>query len=655
MSEQPRPEPAGLFDELSPLLAQVVTPVQYVGGEINARLRPWGDSQVHWVLMYPDTYGVGQPNQGLAILYEVINELGWASAERSFSVWPDLEALMRAHGLPQFTLESHRPVRAYDVLGVGLSTELGCTNLLNALDLAGVPLHSDERTMDDPLVLIGGHCAFNPEPVADFIDVAVLGDGEEASVELSRIVRDWRLAGCPGGRDGVLEVLAATGGFYVPRFYDVEYGDDGAIARISPNRDGVPAEVERWVLTDLDAWPYPKEPIVPLAETVHERYSAEIFRGCTRGCRFCQAGMITRPVRERSLAAIGAMVDHGLRATGLEEVGLLSLSSADHTEITEIAHQLADRYEGDNVSLSIPSTRVDAFTVDLARELSRGGRRSGLTIAPEAGSERLRAVINKNVSEDDLMATVSAAFGQGWRSVKMYFMCGLPTETDEDMLAIARLAHRVVETGRRITGRRDIACTVSIGGFVPKAHTPFQWAPQAGPELVDHRIGVLREAVRADRGFHRAITVRWSDGAPGQIEGLLARGDRRVGRVIEAVWLDGGRFDGWREHYDHQRWVDCAAIELGPLGVDLDWYTTRERDELEVLPWDHLDAGLDRGWLWQEYLAGRAARQLADCRWDGCEDCGVCPRLGVDIEMGPSGTTLLPLEPPPPRRAGADA
>ncbi len=655
MSEQPRPEPAGLFDELSPLLAQVVTPVQYVGGEINARLRPWGDSQVHWVLMYPDTYGVGQPNQGLAILYEVINELGWASAERSFSVWPDLEALMRAHGLPQFTLESHRPVRAYDVLGVGLSTELGCTNLLNALDLAGIPLHSDERTMDDPLVLIGGHCAFNPEPVADFIDVAVLGDGEEASVELSRIVRDWRLAGCPGGRDGVLEVLAATGGFYVPRFYDVEYGDDGAIARISPNRDGVPAEVERWVLTDLDAWPYPKEPIVPLAETVHERYSAEIFRGCTRGCRFCQAGMITRPVRERSLAAIGAMVDHGLRATGLEEVGLLSLSSADHTEITEIAHQLADRYEGDNVSLSIPSTRVDAFTVDLARELSRGGRRSGLTIAPEAGSERLRAVINKNVSEDDLMATVSAAFGQGWRSVKMYFMCGLPTETDEDMLAIARLAHRVVETGRRITGRRDIACTVSIGGFVPKAHTPFQWAPQAGPELVDHRIGVLREAVRADRGFHRAITVRWSDGAPGQIEGLLARGDRRVGRVIEAVWLDGGRFDGWREHYDHQRWVDCAAIELEPLGVDLDWYTTRERDELEVLPWDHLDAGLDRGWLWQEYLAGRAARQFADCRWDGCEDCGVCPRLGVDIEMGPSGTTLLPLEPPPPRRAGADA
>lgn len=655
MSEQPRPEPAGLFDELSPLLAQVVTPVQYVGGEINARLRPWGDSQVHWVLMYPDTYGVGQPNQGLAILYEVINELGWASAERSFSVWPDLEALMRAHGLPQFTLESHRPVRAYDVLGVGLSTELGCTNLLNALDLAGIPLHSDERTMDDPLVLIGGHCAFNPEPVADFIDVAVLGDGEEASVELSRIVRDWRLAGCPGGRDGVLEVLAATGGFYVPRFYDVEYGDDGAIARISPNRDGVPAEVERWVLTDLDAWPYPKEPIVPLAETVHERYSAEIFRGCTRGCRFCQAGMITRPVRERSLAAIGAMVDHGLRATGLEEVGLLSLSSADHTEITEIAHQLADRYEGDNVSLSIPSTRVDAFTVDLARELSRGGRRSGLTIAPEAGSERLRAVINKNVSEDDLMATVSAAFGQGWRSVKMYFMCGLPTETDENMLAIARLAHRVVETGRRITGRRDIVCTVSIGGFVPKAHTPFQWAPQAGPELVDHRIGVLREAVRADRGFHRAITVRWSDGAPGQIEGLLARGDRRVGRVIEAVWLDGGRFDGWREHYDHQRWVDCAAIELEPLGVDLDWYTTRERDELEVLPWDHLDAGLDRGWLWQEYLAGRAARQLADCRWDGCEDCGVCPCLGVDIEMGPSGTTLLPLEPPPPRRAGADA
>lgn len=645
MGESLRPEPAGLFEELSPLLSRVATPVQYVGGEINSQLRRWEDSQVHWVLMYPDTYGVGQPNQGLAILYEVINELGWASAERSFSVWPDLEELMRSHGLPQFTLESHRPVRGYDVLGVSLSTELGCTNLLNALDLAGIGLHSDERTDEDPLVVLGGHCAFNPEPVADFVDVVVLGDGEEAVIELSRMVRAWRRAGCPGGRDGVLLRLAATGGFYVPRFYDVEYGPDGAIARVSPNREGVPNRVERWVLTDLDAWPYPKAPVVPLAETVHERYSAEIFRGCTRGCRFCQAGMITRPVRERSLATIGAMVDHGLRATGLEEVGLLSLSSADHSEITEITHELADRYEGSNVSLSIPSTRVDAFSVDLARELSRNGRRSGLTIAPEAGSERMRAVINKNVSEEDLLNTVQAAFNEGWRSVKMYFMCGLPTETDEDMLATARLAHRVVETGRTITGRRDISCTISIGGFVPKAHTPFQWAPQAAPELIDHRIRVLQEAVRADRGFNRAITIRWADGEPGQVEGLLARGDRRVGRVIEAVWLDGGRFDGWREHFDHQRWVDCAAIELEPLGVDLAWYTTRERGEYEVLPWDHLDAGLDCNWLWQEYLAGKGARQLTDCRWDDCTDCGVCPHLGVDIETGPSGTTLLPLEP----------
>ena len=635
-----------VFPDLEPLLERVSKPIQYVGGELNSTVKAWdvaGEATVRWALMYPDAYEVGVPNQGVMILYELLNERPDALAERTYAVWPDLEALMREHAVPQFTVDGHRAVGDFDLLGVSFSTELGYTNLLTALDLAGIPLHAQDRDDRHPLVVAGGHAAFNPEPVADFVDAAVVGDGEEAVLAVTDLVADWKREGRPGGRDELLLRLARTGGVYVPRFYDVTYLPDGRIQRVAPNRPGVPWRVSKHTVMDLDAWPYPKQPLVPLAESVHERMSVEIFRGCTRGCRFCQAGMITRPVRERSITGIGEMVEQGLAATGFEEVGLLSLSSADHSEIADVTKGLADRYEGTNTGLSLPSTRVDAFNIDLANELTRNGRRSGLTFAPEGGSERIRRVINKMVSEDDLIRTVAAAYGAGWRQVKLYFMCGLPTETDEDVLQIAELAARVIETGREVSGRRDIRCTVSIGGFVPKPHTPFQWAAQLGADATDARLGRLRDAIRADKRYGRSIGFRYHDGKPGVVEGLLSRGDRRVGRVIEAVWRDGGRFDGWSEHFSYERWMGAADGALAPFGVDVDWYTTREREESEVLPWDHIDSGLDKEWLWQDWLDALDETEVEDCRWTPCFDCGVCPQMGTEIEIGPTGKTLLPL------------
>ena len=641
----PRPRDASVFDRLERLLPFVQKPVQYVGGEVNAQISDWDACNVRWALMYPDAYEVGLPNQGVQILYEVLNEQPDTLAERTYSVWPDLEALMREHGVPQFTLESHRPVGAFDVLGLSFSTELGYTNMLTALDLAGIPLHSVDRDESHPVVVAGGHAAFNPETIADFIDVAVAGDGETVVLAISEVVREWKAAGSPDGRDELLLRLAGLDHVYVPRFYDVEYLPDGRIRRVVPNRPDVAWRVAKATLMDLDAWPYPKTPLVPLAETVHERASVEIFRGCTRGCRFCQAGMITRPVRERSITGIGEMVKASVDSTGFEEVGLLSLSSADHSEIAAVAKGLADRYEGTNTSLSLPSTRVDAFNIDLANELSRNGRRSGLTFAPEGGSERIRKVINKMVTEEDLVRTVTAAYAAGWRQVKLYFMCGLPTETDDDVLQIARLAREVIKVGREVTGSRDIRCTVSIGGFVPKPHTPFQWAAQLDHESTDARLMLLRDEIRADRQYGKSIGLRYHDGKPGIVEGLLSRGDRRVGRVIEEVWRDGARFDGWSEHFSYDRWMAAAERGFEGTGVDVNWYTTRERQHDEVLPWDHIDSGLDKEWLWQDWQDAVDEVEVEDCRWTPCYDCGVCDQMGTSIEIGPTDRVLLPLSP----------
>jgi radical SAM family uncharacterized protein len=640
-----------VFPALEQLLPRVQKPVQYVGGELNAVIKPWDDTVVRWCLMYPDAYEVGIPNQGVQILYEVLNERADTLCERTYAVWPDLEKLMRENGVPQFTVDAHRPVGAFDALGVSFSTELGYTNMLTAIDLAGVPLHAEDRDDTHPLVIAGGHAAFNPEAIAMFIDGAVLGDGEQAVLAITDIIAAFKNEGSPGGREELLLRLSKSGVLYVPKFYDVEYLEDGRIRRVAPNRPGVPWRVAKHTVMDLDEWPYPKAPLVPIAESVHERMSVEIFRGCTRGCRFCQAGMITRPVRERSMTTIAAMVANGLEKTGYEEIGLLSLSSADHSEIAEIAKGLADRYEDSQTSLSLPSTRVDAFNIDLANELSRNGRRSGLTFAPEGGSERIRRVINKRVSEEDLIRTVTAAYASGWRQVKLYFMCGLPTENDEDVLQIARLAHEVIKAGREASGRKDIRCTVSIGGFVPKPHTPFQWAAQLDHETTDSRLYKLRDAIRQDKAFGKSIGVRYHDGKPGVVEGLLSRGDRRVGKVIEQVWRDGQRFDGWSEHFSYDRWMNAAEIAFADEPVDVNWYTIRERDLSEVLAWDHLDSGLDKEWLWDDWQDALSEVEVDDCRWTPCFDCGVCDHMGTEIQVGPTNAVMLPMPTVPSRVA----
>ena len=472
---------ASLFPELEALLPKVSKPIQYVGGELNARVKDWDEVEVHWALMYPDAYEVGLPNQGVQILYEVINERDDALAERTYAVWPDLEALMREHSVGQFTVDAHRPVAAFDLLGVSFSTELGYTNLLTALDLAGIPLHAVDRDETHPIVVAGGHAAFNPEPIADFIDAAVLGDGEQAVGAITDVVRDWQRAGRPEGRDGLLLRLAATGGVYVPRFYDVSYLPDGRIEAVVPNRTGVPERVSKHTVMNLDEWPYPKTPLVPLAETVHERMSVEIFRGCTRGCRFCQAGMITRPVRER--------VDRDGRRDGRSRAARDRLRGG-RPAVAVVGRPLRDRRDGQATRRPVRGRQDQpvAAVHPRRRVQHRSGQRVlaqraplGLTFAPEGGSERLRRVINKMVSKDDLIRTVSTAYAQGWRQVKLYFMCGLPTETDEDVLEIAGMAHDVIRAGREATGSKDIRCTVSIGGFVPKPHTPFQWAAQCAP------------------------------------------------------------------------------------------------------------------------------------------------------------------------------
>ncbi|MFQ5556292.1 MAG: TIGR03960 family B12-binding radical SAM protein, partial [Acidimicrobiales bacterium] len=510
-----------LWPRLEPLLTEVAKPARYIGGEEGMQEPRHGPGVVSWLLTYPDTYEVGLPNQGLQILYEILNERPDAVAERAYAPWVDLEALLRRDHLSLFSVDSHRRADAFDVLAFNLSAELTYTNLLNCVDLAGVPIRTSERSDTDPLVAVGGHCTYNPEPVADFVDFVVLGDGEEVAGEITEVLGSWRREGRGrGDRLRLLRALTRVPGVYVPSMYEVSY-DGRRLVGVTPRFPDVPERIEKRTIADLGDWPYPKRQLVPLTEVVHDRLNVEVFRGCTRGCRFCQAGMITRPVRERPAEQVRTMVREGLARTGYDEVALTSLSTADFSGIEQTVAATVSDADCGRVSVALPSLRVDAFTVGIAAEIQRA-RRTGLTFAPEAGTWRMRQVINKLISDDDLYGAVGAAFSQGWRRMKLYFLVGLPTETDDDTLSIARLARDCVELGR--AHHRSPSITVSVGGFVPKAFTPFQWFGQNTTVELTRKIGLLRDELRRAKG----VKFKWHDPEATLAEGIVSRGDRRL-------------------------------------------------------------------------------------------------------------------------------
>lgn len=603
-----------MVQRVDDLLKEVEKPSRYMGGEFGCIMKNAIDVSIRYAFLFPDTYEVGMSNLGMKILYHTINKRADAWCERVFSPWVDMEDAMRREKVPLFSLESRTPVRDFDILGITLQYEMSYTNILSALDLAGIPLRAADRK-DGPFVVAGGSCAFNPEPLAPFFDFFIIGDGERSTHEYLDIYAQWKKEGAP--REEFLRRVTSVQGIYVPSLYDVEYNADGTVKSYMPKPgSGAKELVFKALVTDLTAADYPEELIVPYCEVVHDRIMLEIFRGCTRGCRFCQAGMLYRPVRERSMDKLLEIAEKLVKATGYDEISLMSLSSGDYSCLPELAKEMVRKYQEKRVRISLPSLRIDSYLKDTLAQTQKV-KKTALTLAPEAGTQRLRDVINKGVTEEDLMRSVGDAFDEGWNAVKLYFMIGLPTETDEDVDGIADLAAKVraryfaVPKEKRAPGLR---ITVSASVFIPKPFTPFQWTGQLDAQTVIRRQKRLKEKLSAIKG----VDFKYHAPDVSYIEAVLARGDRRIADVLETAWRLGCRFDSWTEHFHMEKWMEAFA----QVGVDPDFYALRERDPSEVLPWDMLDCGVEKRYLLSEWEKAQRAETTRDCR-QGCTGCGM--------------------------------
>ena len=603
------------------ILSSVQKPARYTGGEFGSIIKPAEEVEATIALAFPDVYEVGMSYLGFKILYHLLNKTAGVQAERVYAPWVDMEAKMRERNIPLRTLETEKTLAECDIVGFTLQYELSYTNILNMLELGNVPVLATDRKDEDPFVIVGGPCVYNPEPLADFFDFAIIGEGEEIMIEVMEAYKAWKKAGNVGGRQGFLNEVVKIQGIYVPSFYETVYNEDGTVAEVKVINEAAPAAVEKRVVKDMNTIDFPDAPIVPFNDIVHDRIMLEVFRGCTRGCRFCHAGMVYRPVRERKPEVLKELARKLVDNTGYNEMSLVSLSSADYSCLAPLVHDLIAEFKDERVSVSLPSLRIDSFSVDIAKEV-QAVRKSGLTFAPEAGNQKMRDVINKGVTEEDLMNAVAAAFKSGWNSVKLYFMIGLPFETDEDILAIADLAKKVQYKYYEITGKRGCKVTVSASGFVPKPYTAFQWFAQNDIETLRRKQFLLKDALKV-----KNITFQYHDAKTSIVEAIFARGDRRLGKVLLTAWEKGARFDGWSDCFSYDRWLE-SMVECG---LDKDFYAARTRGENEVFPWEHVQPAVSRRFLWREWEKAQAQELTHDCRRSTCTGCGVCQKLGVEI------------------------